>query len=306
MRQPVAMFSGIVMIGSVFGIASAQAAVGSGQAAVAGNALAPGASRPADTPNEVSDRTLDPVSLLPDLPSLPTRKTSVIGGTIDKLDRVRDQFTVRVFGGGKMKISFDPRTQVYKDGSQASASSLRLGDHVYVDTVLSGDKIFARNIRLKSGTAGEIEGVVVSYEGDRGELTVRDALSPRPLELRVTSQTQLSSTGRSASVGDLIPGALVAVKFGAPANQKDGANMAREVSVLALPGASITFAGSVRGLDLSTGLLVLISATDGKTYEIYLDPSSIDVNQNLREAANVTVLTRFEGNRYIARSLTVN
>ena len=303
MRQPVAVFCGIVMIGSVFGIASAQVAVGSGQTLVA---VAPGTSQPADASNAVSDRALDPVSLLPDLPSLPTRKTSVIGGTIDKLDRVRDQFTVRVFGGGKMRISFDPRTQVYEDGRQASASSLRPGDRVYVDTVLSGDKIFARNIRLKSAAAGEIEGTVVSYQADRRELTVRDALSPHPMKLVITSQTQLSSTSRSASVGDLVPGALVAVKFGAQSDHKDGANPVQEVSVLALPGASITFAGTVRGLDLSTGLLVLTSATDGKTYEIYLDPQSIDVDQNLREAANVTVLTSFEGDRYVARSLTVN
>src|ERR1700756_5710279 len=65
--------------------------------------------------DESVDVTLDPASLLPALPELPRSKPSLIGGTIDKLDRVRDQITVRVFGGGKMKIAFDPRTHIYQN-----------------------------------------------------------------------------------------------------------------------------------------------------------------------------------------------
>ena len=58
-------------------------------------------------------------------------------------------------------------------------------------------------------------------------------------------------------------------------------------------------------LDFSTGLLVLDSSTDGKTYEIYLSPSAIAANDALRQSAEVTVLTRFEGNRYVAQNVTV-
>ena len=186
-----------------------------------------------------SDTALDPASLLPDLPSLRPAKASLIGGTIDKLDRVRDQITVQVFGGGKMKIAFDTRTHIYHNGAQASTSDLHRGDRIYVDTILDGSTVFAKNIRLKSVTsAGESQGVVVSYRGDKGELVVRDMLSPRPLKIRVTQQTRLVHGDHSAPASELAPGSLVAVKFGP---QQDGSDVAREVSVLAVPGAFFFF-----------------------------------------------------------------
>jgi hypothetical protein len=95
----------------------------------------------------------------------------------------------------------------------------------------------------------------------------------------------------------------VAIKFGP---RQDGGEVAREVSVLATPGASFIFAGQVTAIDLRLGLLVLTSSTDHKTYEIYLDPSVVGIDDNLRPAADVTVLTRFQENRYVARSVTVN
>ena len=77
--------------------------------------------RPVPTP-EATDVVIDPASLLPDLPKLPDAKASLIGGTVGRLDRVRDQITVQIFGGGKMKIFFDPRTHIYHDGAEASLS----------------------------------------------------------------------------------------------------------------------------------------------------------------------------------------
>jgi hypothetical protein len=257
----------------------------------------------ADIPDTTPDTAVDPASLLPDLPALPSRKTSLIGGTVEKLDRVRDEFTVRIFGGGKMKIYFDPRTHIYKDGSEASVSELRVGDRVYVDTVLNGSNIFARNIRLKTATGGESQGRVISYRPDQGELILRDALSPQPLKLRLTPQTRILNNGHAVAADQLVPGALVAVEFGA---QRDGHDLAREVTVLATPGASFTFAGRVIGLDLSTGVLTLLSATDGKSYDIYLDSSTAAANDKLHQAADVIVVARFDGGHYVARSLTVN
>jgi hypothetical protein len=252
---------------------------------------------------EISDTAIDPASLLPDLPSLPTKKTTLIGGTIDKLDRVRDQFTVRIFGGGKMKIFFDPRTHIYRDGSDVSASELRAGDHVYVDTILNGSTVFARNIRLKTAAAGESEGYVVSYRSDNGELILRDAISPKPLKLKLTPQTRLNDNGRSVAATTLIPGTLVTASFGP---QQDGRALAREISILAIPGGRFTFVGKVTGLDLSASLLTLTSSTDGKSYEIFLDPSAVAANDTLRQAADVTVLTLFDGHRYVAKNVTVN
>lgn len=253
----------------------------------------------ADTP----DTALDPASLLPDLPSLRPAKASLIGGTIERLDRVRDRMTVQVFGGGKMTIAFDPRTRIVHDGAQASASDLHRGDRIYIDTVLDGGAVFARTIRLKTSTsAGESQGIVISYHGGKSELMLRDMLSPRPLKIRLTSQTSIVDSGHAASASELSPGTLVAVKFGP---QKDGSDVAREVSVLAVPGASFSFAGLVTAVDLRLGLLVLTASSDHKTYEIYLDSSVAPVD-DLHPGADVTVLSRFDGSRYVARSVTVN
>jgi Domain of unknown function (DUF5666) len=279
-----------------------------GLAAPSQNIVSPSTADPASHAaiqplSDDSDTTLDPASLLPDLPSLPPAKASLVGGTVQKLDRVRDQITVQVFGGGKMKIFFDTRTHIYEGSRQASTSDLHLGDRVYVDTILDGSTVFAKTIRLKTtASAGESQGIVVSYRVDKNELVLRDVLSPRPLKIRLTPQTSIVYGDPSASKSELVPGTLVAVKFGP---QQDGSDLAREVSVLAVPGASFAFAGRVTGLDLRLGLLTLTSVTDNRTYEIYFDPSVI-TDDNLRQANDVTVLTRFDGSRYVARSVTVN
>jgi hypothetical protein len=247
---------------------------------------------------------VDPASLLPDLPKLPNAKASLIGGTVGKLDRVRDQITVQVFGGGKMKISFDPRTHIYHDGSEASLADLHQGDRVYVETILDGSSVFARAIRLKTSTsAGESQGLITSYNANKGELQVRDALSPRTVKIRITPQTRILEGERASSAAKLTPGTLVAIKFGA---RNNGGEVASEVSVLAAPGDSFTFSGQVTAIDLRLGLMVLASSTDHKTYEIYLDPSAMTLDDSIRPSVDVTVLTRFQGNRYVARSITVN
>lgn len=255
------------------------------------------------TPSE-PEITIDPASLLPDLPKLPAAKATLIGGTVGKLDRVRDQITVQVFGGGKMKIAFDPRSRVYHDGAEATLADLRQGDRVYVETILDGSTVFARTIRVKtSNFAGESQGIITSYRADKGELQLRDALSPRAIKINVNSQTRIIEGNHDVSSTKLSPGTLVAVKFGP---RQNGGEVAREVTVLATPGASFTFAGQVTAIDLRLGLLVLTSSTDHKTYEIYLDPSAPGVDDNLRPSVNVTVLTRFQDNRYVARSITVD
>jgi hypothetical protein len=261
----------------------------------------------ADEPAEstgTAETATDPASLLPDLPPLSPAKATLIGGTIDRVDRVQDRLTVRVFGGEKMKIVFDPRTRIYRDGAPASAADLRQGDRVYIDTMLEGDTVFARNIRLKTGApVGESQGIIQSFRADRGELTIRDVLSPHALKVRLGPSTRVVEGDHSLSATQLAPGSLVAVKFGA---ERDGRGVAREIAVLAVPGASFTFAGQVTSLDLRTGLLVLTSATNHKTYEIYVDPSLVPIDDSLHQGADVTVLTRFQDNRYVARSVTVN
>jgi hypothetical protein len=259
------------------------------------------AAQPAVADTEIA---LDPASLLPDLPSVTAGKSTLVGGTIERLDRVQDRLTVRVFGGDSMKILFDTRTGIYRDGVKVSASDLRQGDRVYVDTILDGNAIFARNIRLKgSPSVGESQGVIVSFYPEKGDLLIRDAISPHPFKVHVTSSTRLTKDGRAVSSTALTPGTLVAVKFGA--SQK-GTGTASEISLLASNGASFTFGGQVTFLDLHSGLLVLMSSTDHKTYEIYLDGSQVGVNESLQRGADVTVLARFDGSHYVARRVEVN
>jgi hypothetical protein len=260
------------------------------------------ASTPLAPPGRDADNPVDPASLLPDLPILPPQKASLIGGTVQKVDRVRDELTLRIFGGGKMKIFYDPRTHILRGDSQGSASDLRLGDRVYVDTVLDGGSVFARNIRLAvTAAAGKSQGVVVSYRPDREELVVRDQLSPEPIKLHLDSRTEIIQEGHAASAGELVPGTLVNIEF---ASQKDARN-AEQVVILAVPGTNFTFSGRVTSLDLHVGLLVLNSTSDHKTYEIYLDPS-VPISDRLQLGANVTTIANFDGTRYVAKSLSVN
>jgi hypothetical protein len=253
-------------------------------------------------PENASDIALDPASLLPDLPPLPPASATLVGGVIAKLDRVKDQLTIQVFGGGKTSAAFDPRTHVYRDGHPASIAELKLGERVYVDTILDGSTIFARNIRVNTAAAqGENQGVVTSYRADTGELEVRDLISADPVRMRITPQTRIVKGGQPAASTDLAPGSLVSVRFG---TEQSGRVMAQQVSILAVQGASFTFVGKVTFLDLRAGLLVLTSDTNHRTYEIYLDPS-IAINENLRNGAEVSAQAQFDGNRYVAHSLTV-
>jgi hypothetical protein len=300
-------FLSIIFVSSVVGSILGCMAVGQdvpSQSVVSQPGLTPSSTAVTKVAPEDADIALDPASLLPELPALPHAKASLIGGTIQKVDRVRDQLTVQVFGGGKMKVLFDARTHILAGNTEAAAPDLRPGDRVYLDTILDGSAIFARDIRLASpqATAGASQGVVISYRADKGELVMRDLLSPEPVKLHFTSGTQIVQDGHAAFANQLVPGTLVNVNFVAQKNDRD----LQRVSILAVPGTDFTFAGEVISLDLHIHLLVLKSVTDNKTYEIYLDPSAITIDDRLRTGADVLTVANFDGSRYVARSLTVN
>ena len=300
--------AGGVLTGVILGsLAYAQATASQSVVSADSASSAPATTRSSVTPVAVTpenaDIVVDPASLLPDLPTLPPTKASLIGGTIQRVDRVRDELTVRVFGGGKMKVFFDTRTHIYNGNALGATPDLRVGDRVYLDTILDAGNIFARNIRLATQTAGgKSQGVVISYQSGKNELLLRDLLSPEAVKLRLTPNTQVVQDGHAAYANQLVPGTLVDVDF---VSQKDDRD-AQKISILAVPGTDFTFAGVVTSLDLHIGLLVLTSQTDRKTYEIYLDPAAITVDDGLHAGANVTTVARFDGSRYVARTLTVN
>jgi hypothetical protein len=246
----------------------------------------------------------DVASLLPDLPPMPKGKASLLGGTVRNLDRVRDRIVLHVFGGHNMVLLFDGRTRVYRDGAIASVDSLASGERVSVDTVLDGKDVFARNIRILTHSPdGQSSGQVLNYDASRQELSLRDALSPEPIKLHMTASTVVLRGDHAASLSDLRPGALVAVKF---VPSSDGRDIAHEVSILALPGAEFGFAGRVATLDLSAGLLVVVDPRDKKSYEIRFDPTNVRVVGDLQEGVDVTVTASFDGIRYTAETIAVN
>jgi hypothetical protein len=310
LRKILVSASGMIVVASLLSTA-AQAQASSPQttsAMVSPNSTAPDGAieprKPSITDENAEDSiTVEPSSLLPDLPPVPRANATLVGGTIAKLDRVRDRVVVRVFGGGDMAILFDPRTIVFREGKEASVTDLRQGDRIYLDTILDGDTVFARTIRLGGARAsGESQGVVVKYRPERNELTLRDSLSPKSVQVHLNANTRVLQNGTQVSPNVLSPGSLVSITFSA---EGDGHNTAREVSVLALPGQHFTFSGSVVHIDLRTGLLVVKSSTDNKTYDIYLGPA-ITPDEQLHPGATVTAVTDYDGTRYVARNLTIN
>lgn len=252
----------------------------------------------------------------PDLPPAPQGKSTVIGGAIRGVDLVRDQLTLNVFGGRTMKVLFDQRTEVYRDGVRTALRDLRIGDHVSVETVLDGTAVFARSIRLLSvSPEGESQGQVMSYDPSDRELTVRDVLSRRPVKLHVPAGTVVvrqgqASSSSSAGVGssqispsDLATGTLISVKF---QSDNKGHGVASQIAILATPGSRFVFVGNITSLDLHSGLLVLVDPRDDKRYDVFFDSARFPMSRDLHEGADVTLTADFDGARYVASAITIN
>jgi hypothetical protein len=302
-------FAGSTVLAGALGLAAlaygqaapANQAVGSTASVTEATSDAPDPITPSKNANTTLDITLDPASLVPDLPPIPKANATLIGGTIEHINLVQDEITIRVFGGGKMKALFDPRTNVERDGKKASIEELKTGQRIYADTILLNGTVFARNIRLSgSSPLGQSQGVVVSYQGSRNVLVLRDLLSPAPMNLQLNSGTHIVRGNQGASINDLVPGTLVSVNF-VPGNRP----VARRVTILITPGTEFTFNGRVTALDLHLGLLVVTSTADNRMYEVHFDPATLPISPDLHEGAEVSVQTRYEGNQYVARGLTV-
>jgi hypothetical protein len=246
----------------------------------------------------------DPLASLPALLPQPQGNATLMGGTIRKLDMVRDQITLQAFGGSSTRILFDDRTHFYRDGTVGSARDLANGQRVYVDTVLAGTQIFARNIRVVSNSqVGTSNGRVLNYDARAGELTMRDALSPEPVRLRVSPNATFVRKDRSAGPSELVPGTLVALTFGPDGGGRD---VVRQVTILAEPGSAFRFDGRIMYLDVHRGLLVVQDPRDQKTYDIHFDPAKLRMSDDLREGMDISVMTSYDGNEYIANAVTIS
>jgi hypothetical protein len=242
------------------------------------------------------------------LPALPHGKSTVLGGQITNLDPVLDQFTLRIFGERPMKILFDERTQVYRNGARVPLRDLRDEQHASVQTALEGPNVFALTIHMLSDIPhGETEGRVLDYNPETRELTLGSSLSREPIRLFLRQNTPVVRTGQSAFAAaaagqaDLVNGALVDVNFD-PSDK--GRAVANRVTVLAKPGSDFVFSGKVASLDMHSGVMVLLDPRDQKSYEISFNPAAQPVSNTLHVGDQVRVSAAFDGTRYTAAEIT--
>ncbi len=235
-------------------------------------------------------------------PPLPNTKPTLIGGTAAHIDHVRNRLTIRPFGGGaKVKVMIDSRTHIYRNGRPATVLGIQQGDRVYVDTMLDGSQILAKNVRVENETGpAEVRGQVTAVNLENGTVSVRDELSAKPVTFTLDGSTHYSAFTGTATSADLQPGSLVDVQF-APSREKH--DKAEEVIVLAKPGESYVFSGVVTNVDLRTSTLALENSSDNETYELHFDPSSLDDRSKLKVGAELTAHAVFNGKQYNANDL---
>ena len=239
-----------------------------------------------------------------DPPPFPSGNTTLVGGTIRDVDRIRNRMVVHVFGGGRWIVNFDERTHIFRNGAETTQLALKKGERVYVDTMLDQNNhdIFARNIRVGvAAPPADASGQIISIDTAHGEIRLRDNINSEPVHFGVDDQTRINNGNTPIGLKDIKPGALVHVKFSSEGGYR---GIAREVSIIAMPGAAFTFTGNVTYLDLHRGLLA-IKNIDGKTYDIHFSPQTRDA-ANLAVGTPVKVVAVFEGTQYTAQSLVIN
>jgi hypothetical protein len=247
---------------------------------------------------------------LPAMPASPQGKSTIMGGEIQKLDPVRDQFQLKAFGQRPMTVLFDERTQVYLDGKKILLRDLRSDSVASIQTVLDGTSVFAISIHLLSrAPEGEYQGRVLSYNPDARELTVSAASSRDPVKLFVPMNTPVTGPGEGdllpghSGSSDIVKGTLIRVTF--ESNDK-GQGVASGIEILATPGSAFVFGGSLSSLDMHTGQLTVLDPRDEKSYEIVFDPAKFPTSQTLHEGDSVRVTATFDGTKYVANSIALN
>lgn len=241
-----------------------------------------------------------------DVPLMPKGKSTIFGGQIRNVDQVRDQIVLSVYGEKPMKILYDERTQVFRDGARIPLHDLGPSDHVSVQTTLDGAKIFAVSIHILSNTPqGSFEGRVREYDPQNGMLTLTGSNTGNPFRVEVTKDTtvtrqgQQSFTAQNRGQFDLVRGALLAITFQSGGK---GQGIAKDITVLATPGASFVFSGNVSALNLAAGWFVVTDPRDDKTYQIYFDAHDPNALK-LKTGDHVRVSADYDGTRYVATNL---
>jgi hypothetical protein len=269
---------------------------GQSQAGFTNGASAPPPTASNAAPNSV--RRSEDYDPLLDLPPLPHEKVTLIGGVVVRLDEVMNHMVFQPFGTNqKMQVHFDTRTHFYLDGKPITEREVKQGQRIYLDTQLNGDRVFAKTIWIRSSTQnGMGRGQIVDFDPGHRVVTVRDELSNQPLKLHLAPNAIIRKENQPGSEGDLVQGALVNIEFG---TQRE----LRAITVLASPGSTFAFAGRVTFVDLSQKMIAIDNRSDGKKYDVAMDAIAPSVLRQIREGAEVSVSTVFDGARYSARSV---
>lgn len=246
---------------------------------------------------------------LPALPSVPRGKSTIVGGEILNVDPVRDVLTLKVFGKQKIKVLFDERTQVYRDGKKTTLLELAPDDHASVQTVLDGTSVYALSIHvLSQSPEGEYQGLVLNYNSDTRELTVSSSLPREAIKLIVPVNASVARVGQEAissqhhGASDIVKGSLISVKF---ESDSKGRGVVSQMAILATPGAAFVFSGEISALDVHSGNLVLIDPRDSKSYQVFFDSAHLPPGHDLHLGDHVIVTTTFDNARYVASLITV-
>jgi hypothetical protein len=238
------------------------------------------------------------------VPSLPKKKITLIGGTVKEIDPIRNRMVVDIYGAKKeMKVIFDDRTKISRNGANVTQFVIHKGDRVYLDTQQVNDKIFARQIQVVTNLeAADLSGQVIDFDPRTREVEIRDSLSAQPVRFIVDKDAALTSnSGKTTTVADLQPGALVTAHFNAGEANR---GTIRDLNILAAPGAEFTLYGNVNHLDLHSGTMALQNKADDKAYEVKFSPSQFQID-DLKIGSEVAVTARFDGKEYVAQSVNV-
>jgi hypothetical protein len=231
---------------------------------------------------------------------LPRANLSLVGGTVRKLDRVRNRMIVQPFGGGKpYTIYFDERSRILQDGRESTVLALRVGERVHVETQALGAQVFARTIHVRgSYSVAQASGQVSAVNG--AEVTMQDRMSGSTVSFRVGPQTRLTAHGKPAALAALTAGALIEAVIVSGRNAQ-----AQSIDIRAAPGESFTFVGKVTHVDLRSGVLALDDERDGNNYELVFDTKTQEEIARLTVGTPVSVTASFDGHGYDATSIRV-
>ncbi len=234
---------------------------------------------------------------------LPSKPMSLIGGTVKKVDAVRNRVVIQPFGGGpEASVRFDDRSHIYRNGAATTVLGIHRGDRVYVDTMTLEHKVFARTIRVETATGPvEAHGQVVHFDPSNRVVQMRENLTSQMVSFSISDRTALHKKNGVATIGDFVPGALIEAVF-AP-GRKGG--IADDVNILAVPGSSYVFVGRITNVDVRRGLLAIENESDQRNYELRYNAAQVPEHDRLRVGAKVTAHANFDGNGYLVDSISI-